>query len=287
MKYAWIYDYRHEFSLSAMCRCLGVVRSGYYRWARRPIFDESDWLLLKEIREVMEESRYTYGVKRVTKELRDRGFHVNRKRVERLMKENNIRPKRARPFKKTTDSDHTFPASEDRLQRRFELNKPNRVWVSDITYLKTNEGWLYLCAWIDLFSRAVIGWSLSTSLKSQFVCDALAAGLNRRPGARPLVHSDRGVQYASNVFRQMLWRNKLRQSMSRKGNCWDNAVAESFFATLKSELDLKPSMPATVVRQLVFEYIEIFYNRKRLHSKLGYKSPLTVEREYWSLLTAS
>jgi transposase InsO family protein len=264
-----------------------VVRAGYYRWAKRPILDESDWLLLKEIRDVMEESRYTYGVKRVTEELRDRGFHVNHKRVERLMKENNIHPKRRRPFKKTTDSDHKFPASEDRLRRRFDVNKPNRVWVSDITYLKTSEGWLYLCAWIDLFSRAVVGWSLSTSLKSRFVCDALTAGLSRRPGARPLVHSDRGVQYASNVFRQLLWRNKLRQSMSRKGNCWDNAVAESFFSTLKTELDLRPSMPAAMVRQLVFEYIEVFYNRKRLHSKLGYKSPLTVEREYWSLLAAS
>ncbi len=236
---------------------------------------------------MMEESRNTYGAKRVTKELKDRGFHVNHKRIERLMKENNIRPKRARKFKKTTDSNHKFPASEDRLQRRFDVKEPNRVWVSDVTYLKTNEGWLYLCAWIDLFSRAVVGWSLSTSLASQFVCDALTAGLNRRPGARPLVHSDRGVQYASNVFRQLLWRNKLRQSMSRKGNCWDNAVAESFFSTLKSDLDLKPSMPAAAVRQLVFEYIEIFYNRKRLHSTLGYKSPEAVEQQYWSLKTAS
>ena len=174
-----------------MCRCLEVVRSGYYRWAKRPIQDESDWLLLKEIRDVMEESRNTYGVKRVTKELRDRGFHVNKKRVERLMKENNIRSKRAKKFKKTTDSNHEFPASEDRLKRRFHVNEPNRVWVSDVTYLKTNAGWLYLCVWIDLFSRAVVGWSLSTSLKSQFVCDALMAGLNRRPGVRPLVHSDR------------------------------------------------------------------------------------------------
>ena len=235
----------------------------------------------------MEESRNTYGVKRVTKELRDRGFHVNKKRVERLMKENNIRSKRAKKFKKTTDSNHEFPASEDRLKRRFHVNEPNRVWVSDVTYLKTNAGWLYLCVWIDLFSRAVVGWSLSTSLKSQFVCDALMAGLNRRPGVRPLVHSDRGVQYASKVFRQLLWRSKLRQSMSRKGNCWDKAMAESFFSTLKSDLDLKPSLPATVVRQLVFEYIEIFYNRKRLHSKLGYKSPEAVEEHYWSLKTAS
>jgi len=275
------------FSLSAMCRCLEVVRSGYYRWASRDIKEEWDWVLVAEIKDVMEESHHTYGVTRITEALKDRGFHVNHKKVERLMKENNIRPKRARKFKKTTDSNHEFPASEDRLQRRFDVREPNRVWVSDITYLKTNEGWLYLCAWIDLFSRAVVGWSLSTSLKSQFVCDALTAGLNRRPGARPLVHSDRGVQYASNVFRQLLWRNKLRQSMSRKGNCWDNAVAESFFSTLKSDLDLKPSMPAATVRQLVFEYIEIFYNRKRLHSTLGYKSPEAVEQQYWSLKTAS
>ena len=270
-----------------MCRCLDVVRSGYYRWSKRPIQDESDLLLLKEIKEVMEESRYTYGVKRVTEALKDLGFHVNKKRIERLMKENNIRSKRAKKSKKTTDSNHDFPASENRLQRRFDINKPNRVWVSDITYVKTKEGWLYLCVWIDLFSRAVVGWSISTSLKSQFVCDALTAAMNRRPGARPLVHSDRGVQYASNVFRQLLWRNKLRQSMSRKGNCLDNAVAESFFATLKAELDLKPSLPAAQIRQMVFEYIEIFYNRKRLHSKLGYKTPHMVEQDYISLLTAS
>lgn len=287
MRYGWIDAHRGVFSLTAMCRVLCVVRSGYYRWVKQGVEDETNQVLLAEIRDVMEESRNTYGTKRVTEELKDRGFHVNHKRIERLMKENNIHSKRARKVKKTTDSSHTFPASENRLQRHFEISEPNRAWVSDITYLKTRDGWLYLCTWIDLFSRAVVGWSLSSSLESGFVCDALLAALNRRPGARPLVHSDRGVQYASNAFRRLLWQKKLRQSMSRKGNCWDNAVAESFFKTIKSELDIKPDMPAALVKQLVFEYIEIFYNRKRLHSTLGYKSPETMERQYWSLMAAS
>jgi transposase InsO family protein len=266
---------------------LEVSRQGYYSWAQDGIEDETDRVLVAEILDIMNETRYTYGIKRVTKELKDRGFHVNHKRVERLMKENNIGCKKARKFKKTTDSNHDFPASDDRLQRRFKVNRPDRVWVSDITYLKTRDGWLYLCVWIDLFSRKVVGWSISASLASRFVCDALAGALERRPGARPLIHSDRGVQYASKEFRTLLWRNKLRQSMSRKGDCWDNAVAESFFATIKSDLALSPSVSPKVVRQAVFEYIESFYNRKRLHSTLGYKTPEEVEKDYWSLTQAS
>jgi len=272
-----------------MCRCLEVQRSGYYTWAERSngIEDESDLLLLAEIKDVMEMSRHTYGIKRVTEELHARGFHVNHKRVERLMRENNIRPKRARKFKKTTDSNHQLGASEDRLQRRFKVNQPDRVWVGDITYLKTKNGWLYLCVWIDLYSRKVVGWSISPSLATKFVCNALLAALNSRPGARPLIHTDRGVQYASKEFRRLLWANKLRQSMSRKGDCWDNAVAESFFSTLKCELDLGTTTPAAAVRQAVFEYIEIFYNRKRLHSTIGFKSPEEVEKQYWLRQAAS
>jgi transposase InsO family protein len=251
------------------------------------IGDDVDRVLVAEILDVMLESRHTYGIKRVTAELKDRGFEVNHKRIERLMRVNNIRCKKARKFKKTTDSSHDFPASENRLKRRFNVDRPNRVWVSDITYLKTRDGWLYLCVWIDLFSRAVVGWSISPTLASSFVCDALTSALNRRPGARPLVHSDRGVQYASREFRTLLWLTKLRQSMSRKGDCWDNAVAESFFGTIKSELDPLGSMSAKQVRQAIFEYLELFYNRKRLHSTLGYKTPEEVEREYWSLKEVS
>lgn len=265
-----------------MCRCLGATRQGYYQWAKTDISDESDRVLVDEIRDVMKESRQTYGIKRVTKALKDRGFHVNHKRVERLMKENSIRCKKAKKFKKTTNSKHKYPASEDRLLRRFNVSQPDRVWVSDITYLKTREGWLYLCVWIDLFSRGIVGWSISKSLASSFVGDALTSALARRPGARPLIHSDRGIQYASKEFRRLVWRAKLRQSMGRKGDCFDNAVAESFFGILKTELALKDSMSQAALRQTIFEYIEIFYNRKRIHSHLGYKTPEEVEQEYWS-----
>lgn len=288
MRYAWIYEHRHVFRLTAMCRCLEVVRSGYYKWQERlkNVPDGSD-ILLKEIRDVMTETRQTYGARRVTAELRNRGFHVNHKRVERLMRKNNIRPKRMRRFKKTTDSNHQLGASEDRLKRRFHPSRPDRVWTSDITYLKTRDGWLYLCVFIDLFSRKIVGWSLSSSLTADFVCEALVSALNRRPGARPLIHSDRGVQYACKNFRKLLWRNKLRQSMSRKGDCWDNAVSESFFSSLKFELDLHPSITAKALRQAVFEYLEVFYNRKRLHSTIGYKTPEEVEKQYWLQMAAS
>ena len=226
MKYAWIHEHRAVFRINAMCRCLGATRPGYYPWLREGTDDESDRALIAESLDIMEASLYTYGIKRVTKALQDRGFHVNHKRVERLMKENNIRCKKARKFKKTTNSDHKFPAS--------------------------------------------------------VVCAALMSALSRRPGARQLIQSDRGIQYASAEFRRLLWRNKLRQSMSRKGDCFDNAVAESFFGILKTELELRPFMPTGVVRQAVFEYIEAFYNRKRYHSHLGCKTPEEVEQVYWS-----
>lgn len=287
MKYAWIHEHRGIFDVAAMCECLDASRPGYYRWAKNDHHDESDRVLLAEILDIMDEVRWTYGLKRMTAALKERGFRVNKKRVDRIMKENDIRCKRKKKFKKTTDSNHEFPASEDRLKRRFKVNEPNRAWVSDISYLKTRDGWLYLCVWIDLCTRSVVGWSISSSLATRFVCDALESALNKRPGARPLVHSDRGVQYASKEFRRLFWRRKLRQSMSRKGNCWDNAVAESFFSTIKSELPSLNSMSSKMARQAVFEYIEIFYNRKRLHSSLGYKSPEEVESKYRYLTDAS
>lgn len=271
-----------------MCRCLQASRQGYYDWIKKGgIADDSDRVLVAEIRDVMKQSRNTYGIRRVTSGLKERGFYVNHKRVERLMKKHNIRCKKAKKFKKTTNSNHKFGASEDRLNRRFNVAEPNRAWVSDITYLKTRDGWLYLCVWIDLFSRGIVGWAISNSLASSFVCESLSNALSLRPGARPLVHSDRGIQYASSEFRRLLWRSKLRQSMSKKGDCWDNACAESFFGILKTELGRTDNLSASTVRQLVFDYIEIFYNRKRLHSKLGYKTPAAVEKEYWSLMDAS
>jgi putative transposase len=287
VKYAWIHEHRGIFDISAMCRCLGANRPGYYRWAKDDHHDESDLVILAEIKDVMNEVRWSYGVKRMTEALKDRGFHINKKRVERIMKEHNIRCRKARKKRKTTDSSHKFPASRNKLKRQFDVKAPNRVWVSDITYLRTRDGWLYLCTWIDLFSRRVVGWATSSSLASEFVTNSLELALSRRPGAKPLIHSDRGVQYASKNFRDLLKVHKLKQSMSRKGNCWDNACAESFFATIKSEAESFDQMTAKEAKQEVFEYIELFYNRKRKHSTLGYKTPAEVEEQYQALKAAS
>jgi len=270
-----------------MCRVLGVERSGYYDWRDKDDWDESDRVLVSEIKDVMKDSRHTYGIRRVTRALKNCGFHINHKRVERLMREHNIRCKKVKKFKKTTNSKHTYPASEDRLKRRFDVAKPDKAWVSDISYLKTKTGWMYLCVFIDLYTRAVVGWSLSPSLATDLVCNALQSALDRRPGARPLIHSDRGIQYVSFEFRRMLWRNKLRQSMGSKGDCFDNAVAESFFGILKTEIDESKNLSSDDLRLTIFDYIEIFYNKKRLHSKLGYKTPEEVEQSYWFPIEAS
>jgi putative transposase len=272
-----------------MCRCLGASRPGYYQWVDRTPGprEKRSAAILVEIHKIMRETKQAYGVRRVHEELSDRGIPCSRGLVEALMKKHGIRAKRVRPYKKTTDSNHNELASPNKLARNFAPARPNEVWTSDITYLRTRNGWLYLCVWIDLFSRKVVGWSISTHMRASFVCAALQDALARRPGARPLVHSDRGSQYASKEFRTLLWRNKLKQSMSRKGNCWDNAPTESFFSTLKQELDVYELRTASVLRQEVFEYIEIFYNRRRLHSTIGYKTPEEVEKQYWSIDSAS
>lgn len=287
MKYAWMNEYRLKYSIAAMSRCFNVVPQGFYQWLKKEADDESDKVFITEIKDIMKESRHTYGIKRVAEALKHRGFCINHKKVARLMKDNNIRCKQVKKRKKTTDSRHGFPASEDRLKRRFDVYQPNRVWVSDITYLRCKNGWLYLCIWLDLYSRKIVGWSVSDSLASGFVCSSLKSALQRRPGVRPLIHSDRGVQYACNEFRRLLWRNKLRQSMSRKADCWDNSVAESFFGTLKSELVFDTTLSEADVRSMIFDYIEVFYNRKRLHSTLGFKSPENFENQYWSLEAVS
>lgn len=287
MKYAWMKEHRGKYSVAAMSRCFNVVPQGFYQWLKKETDDESEKVFIAEIKDVMKESRHTYGNKRVAKELKERGFRINHKKVARLKNENDIHCKRVKKRKKTTDSGHGFPASENRLNRCFKVSRPNRAWVGDITYLRYRDGWIYLSIWLDLYSRKIVGWSVSKSLASGFVCSALKSALQRRPGARPLIHSDRGVQYASNDFRRMLWQNKLRQSMSRKGDCWDNSVAESFFGTLKSELVFDTTLSEADVRSMIFDYIEVFYNRKRLHSTLGFKSPENFENQYWSLEVAS
>lgn len=211
--------------------------------------------------------------------LKQQGTNVNRKVVEKLMRANRIQPGRKRRFRLTTDSKHELPVSENHLNRAFGTAKKNKVWVSDITYIDTKEGWLYLAAFIDLYSRKVVGWSMSERITADLVISAYDMAVQRRGLNSPeLVHSDRGSQYASFAFREKL--KKCKQSMSRKGNCWDNAVAESFFGALKSELVYRSNFETRKEAELsVFEYIEIFYNKTRLHSALGYLSPMEFEEK--------
>lgn len=272
-----------------MCRCLDVKRPTYYKWTKRVTGPQETRrnLILEEIKKIMEQFKNRYGIRRVHKELKNRGYDCSKNLVADIMHENGIRAKRIKRFKKTTDSAHQEPISPNRLNRNFTTLAPNEVWTSDITYLRTKDGWLYLCVWIDLYSRKIVGWSIANHMRASFVCEALQSALNRRPGTRPMVHSDRGSQYASEEFRTMLWKNKLLQSMSRKGDCWDNAPTESFFSTLKLELDVYLLKTAPELRQEVFEYIEVFYNRQRLHSTNGYRTPEEVEIEFWSLAAVS
>jgi transposase InsO family protein len=236
--------------------------------------------LLEEIIRIHKESRGNYGSPRITSELRKKGIVVNKKTVAEIMRENGIQAKHKRKFKATTDSNHSLPVAKNRLKRNFKAKKPNQVWVSDITYLRTEEGWLYLAAFIDLFSRKVVGWSMSERMTADLVVNAFRMALFRQKRKAPkLVHSDRGSQYASAAFRKELKAHRCKQSMSRKGDCWDNAVAESFFGILKTELVHNEKYQTREQARLsVFDYIETFYNRRRLHSYLNYLSPEEFEK---------
>lgn len=265
-----------------MCSILEVSRSGYYARlvrgeSRR---DSEDRRLLALIREEHEKSRGTYGAPRVHAALKRRGETCGLHRVERLMREAGIRSKVRRKFRRTTDSDHVHAIAPNLLGRNFEVSGPNRVWVSDITYIATDEGWLYLASTLDLYSRRIVGWAMSEYLTASIVVDALEMAIDRRaPPAGLLHHSDRGVQYAAHAFRGLLERHGIVCSMSGKGNCYDNAVKESFFHTLKTELcDHERYRTRDQARASVFDFIEVFYNRQRLHSTLGYLSPAEFEQ---------
>ena len=277
MRYQFIQNHQAEFNFALMLRMLEVSRSGFYDWQGRPksLRDDADQELLKAIKEIHTLSKGRYGAPRVHAELRTRGTRGSRKRVARLMRSQGLQGKTKRKFKSTTDSKHKFPIAENKLERNFTAAKPDQKWLADITYLPTLEGYLFLAVVLDVFSRKIVGWSIHDSLEAKIVLDALEmARVSRRPGAGLLHHSDRGSQYASNAFQAALERLGAISSMSRKGNCWDNAMMESFFASLKNELDFEgPMKSKAVTRALVFEYINVFYNRVRLHSSLGYVSP--------------
>ena len=262
-----------------MCRALNVTESGYYMWLKRPPSkrEQENMNLLKRIKEIHELTDQTYGSPRITDALREEGFTVSRPRVARLMKKYDIQAQTKRKFKVTTDSDHSFPISPNLLARKFSADCFGAVWTSDITYIRTGEGWLYLTVVMDLFNREIIGWAMSDRLKaSETTIPALGAACMRNcplPGL--IFHSDRGGQYACENFRELISNNEITQSMSGTGNCYDNAVTESFFATLKKELVYRRRYKTRwQARQSIFQYIETFYNRIRKHSTLGNMSPI-------------
>lgn len=264
-----------------MCIFLRVSRSSYYKWLDPAITirEEQDADLTEDIKQIFEESRGLYGTRRIRKCLRKLGKFVGRRRISRLMKAAHLYCKTNRKFKVTTNSKHNHPVSPNLLQRQFNVSRPDQYWVGDITYIPTCKGWLYLATVIDLYSRQVVGWSMSGRMHAKLVNDALLMAIWKRKPARGLIwHTDQGSQYASRSHRALLKDHGIIQSMSRKGNCWDNAVAESFFHTLKTELTHHHKFKdREEAKHVIFEYIEVFYNRIRSHSANNYKSPVEFE----------
>ena len=277
MSYAFIRGHVATFPIRIMCEVLGVSRSGYYAWAGRPESARAaaDRDLAAQIRAAHEASRGRYGSPRVHAELRAHGRRVGRKRVARLMRGMGLAARRRRRFRRTTDSAHAFPVAPNLLGRDFTASAPGRVWLADLTYIRAAEGWLYLAVVLDLFSRRVVGWAMAARLGHELALAALDMAIAReRPAPGLLHHSDRGVQFAAHEYRKRLRRHGMLCSMSRKGDCWDNAPMESFFATLKGELvEERGYLTRDEARADVFQYIEGFYNRRRLHSGLGYLTP--------------
>jgi len=280
MRYQAVGELAGSYPVRRLCRVLGVAPSGYYRWRRGTASRRAreDRRLKRRILAIHGEVKGRYGTPRIERELSQRGVRTSRRRVARLRHELGLRAKAAKRFKVTTDSAHAEPVAPNRLGRCFFAPAPDRVWVGDITYLWTREGWLYLAVLLDTFSRRVVGWEISERLGRELAVKALERALAaRRPPARLIHHSDRGSQYASGEYRQLLTKSGLVASMSRKGDCWDNAMAESFFKTLKVELGSR-FVSRRQARDEIFEYIEGFYNTRRLHSSLGYVSPAELER---------
>ncbi len=271
-----------EFPVDFMCEIFQVSKSGYYAWRGRDNSKKEGRKLnlLRAIEDVHRSSRRNYGSPRVFQQLKGMGYRVGKSTVERAMKANGIRAKTKRKFRQTTDSKHKLPVVPNLLARNFSPEKPNQVWASDITYVWTREGWLFLAVIVDLFSRQVVGWSLDKTMTKELVCSALRqAYFRRQPGTGLLFHSDRGSQYCSREFRAQLLQYRMLQSQSRKANCWDNACVESFFHTLKTEMIYHEDFETRgQAHRAIFEWVEAFYNRQRLHSTLGYRSPVDFER---------
>lgn len=272
-----------QYRIKALCEALAVSRSGYRSWLCRPVNQYK--LAFKEaVNTCYLTHKARAGAPSITAEIKAKGFNVSVRTVGRMMRTLGLRARGCRKFKCTTDSNHKYGASPNLLDRQFKVTRPNQVWVGDITYIRTDEGWLYLAVLLDLYSRQVVGWQMSTRIDHQLVCDALqAAILTRGKPEGVMVHSDQGVQYASKDYRSLITQYQLRQSMSRRGNCWDNAVAESFFATLKKQAVYgERFLTSDEAQHSIFEYIECYYNRIRRHSNNGWLSPVDYEAEYYN-----
>jgi len=282
MRYQFIREHAAQFPITQLCDVLGVSRSGYYAWGTRPVSAraQEDARLLERMTTIHTKSRQTYGHRRLHADLRQAGETCGKGRVARLMRQGKLVARLRRKHRKTTDSAHQEPVAPNRLDRQFAVTAPDQVWVSDITYIATWEGWLYLATVMDLGTRQIVGWSMGTTLERSLAINALIDALQRRrPAPGLLHHSDRGSQYASRDYQQLLATHGLICSMSRKGNCWDNAPMESFFHSLKTELIYGAVYRTRAqARQEIFEYIEVWYNRQRLHSALGYLSPMQYEQ---------
>jgi putative transposase len=282
MKYQFIEQQKQEFPVVVMCRVLKVSESGFYAWRKRPTCwrKREDAQLSTHIRQVFTTHQGRYGSPRLHAELKDQGQTISRKRVARLMHEAGLCAKGKRRRVVTTRRDASHPVAPNLLNREFTATEPNQKWATDITYIPTTQGWLYLAVILDLYSRAVVGWSMSACCDEELVGKALHMALaRRRPQAGLLHHSDRGCQYTSCAYRHRLEQAGMVVSMSRKGNCWDNAAMESFFGSLKEECVGKTLYPSHErATQSLFEYLEVYYNRQRRHSTLGYVSPLIYEQ---------
>jgi transposase InsO family protein len=285
MMYRFIEKNRERFSVGRLCQVLGIARSAYYGWKKRGPSqrDQDNQALIEHIRRIHKLSRKTYGSPRVYHQLKKQGLICSPNRVARLMRQEDIKGRRKYRKVHTTDSQHAFPVAENLLNREFEAEKPNQKWVGDITYIPTEEGWLYLAGVLDLYSRKIVGWAMSNLIDADLVEKALRmAYYQRQPDQGLLHHSDRGSQYASHQIRELLANSHTQVSMSRRANCWDNAVMESFWGTLKNEwVHQQKYKTRAEAKTDIFEYIEGFYNTFRLHSTLGYLSPVEFEANYY------
>ena len=281
MKYAMIKTNETHFPVGMMCRLLSVSRSGYYAWKHRPPSgrEQSDRLLAAEIKRVFDDEKGRAGAPRIARRLEDEGKSAGRHRVARIMRGNGWRAKAARKYKATTNSKHPLPVAPNLLEQDFSADRPNQKWVSDITTIWTDEGWLYLAVVLELYSRRVIGWAISERMTATLVCDALIMALwNRKMPKDVIVHSDRGSQYCSGIYQKLFRKHQLICSMSKKGDCYDNAAMESWNHSFKVEaVHGERFNTRSEAKFQAFEYIEVYYNRKRLHSKLGYLSPEAFE----------